>query len=320
MFILFNESMFTHIHWHSTFSFLEAIGKPNKIIARAKELGMTAIGISDYNGMYSAIKFYQIAKEEGIKPIIGVEVGFVLDSNVKIQASQVGNIILIAKDKEWYQNLMILTSFANKEWIAGKPKIDINVLKTHGNWVIAIMGGGESRIAKMMTSDNQESKIIEILWMIQDAVGKENVYLDIAAQSYALLPEMEKINNHILEIAGKTWILCLVHNNFHYPRKDDKEAWEVALAIKDGKKMYDEDRRKPKGEYFIMSEEEIREVLEVNRFERKLIDEMIENNNNLAESINTEIDLNQALFPNYDTPDDIKEIYESVKDELVIKE
>jgi len=62
--------MFTHLHGHSTFSFLEAIGKPNKILARAKELEMNAIAITDYNGMYGIIKFYQTAKDERIKPII----------------------------------------------------------------------------------------------------------------------------------------------------------------------------------------------------------------------------------------------------------
>lgn len=150
--------------------------------------------------------------------------------------------------------------------------------------------------------------------MIQTAVGQENVYLDIIAQDYTTIPVLKKTNDQILDLGGKAHLKFLVHNNYFYPNKDDKEAREVALAIKDGKKMYDEDRRKPKGDYHIMSEEEIREVLEKNSFDRKLIDELIENNGNLADSIAVEIDLNQALFPNYDTPDDIREIYEKVKD------
>jgi DNA polymerase III alpha subunit len=62
--------MFTHVHGHSTFSFLEAIGKPTAIVAKAKELGMNAIAITDYNGMFGAIKLFQAAKNAGIKPII----------------------------------------------------------------------------------------------------------------------------------------------------------------------------------------------------------------------------------------------------------
>lgn len=311
---------YAHIHWHSTFSFLEAIGKPKKIVAKAKELGMTSIGIADYNWMYSAIKFYQIAKEEEINPIIWIETWFVMDINSPFTPQQVGNIILVAKNTQWYQNLMILTSFANKEWIAGKAKIDITTLKTYGSWIIVIMWWLESRISKMMTSDTQESKVIEIIWMIQDAVWKENVYLDIIAQNYSLIPELKRINDQILDFWKKMNLKFLVHNNYFYPDKDDKDAREVALAIKDGKKMYDDDRRKPKWDYHIMSEEEIRETLRKNGFEEEFIDTAIQNNNELAESITIEISLNQALFPNYDTPDDIKEVYEKVKDELVVEE
>jgi DNA polymerase III alpha subunit len=113
----------------------------------------------------------------------------------------------------------------------------------------------------MMLSDNQESKMVEILKMIQDAVGADNVYLDIVAQDYATIPELKKINDQILDLGENTGIRYVVHNNYFYPSKDDKEAWEVALAIKDGKKMYDDDRRKPKGDYHIMSEEEIKAVM-----------------------------------------------------------
>lgn len=111
-----------------------------------------------------------------------------------------------------------------------------------------------------------------------------------------------------------------MHNNYCYPKKDDKDAREVALAIKDGKKMYDEDRRKPKGEYYIMSEDEIREVLKKNGFDDALIEQLFHANATLADSIVTEIDLGQALFPNYDTPDDVREIYEKIKDGLVMEE
>ncbi|MEI6117739.1 MAG: PHP domain-containing protein [bacterium] len=91
---------------------------------------MSAIAITDYNGMYGMVKFYQIAKDEGIKPIIGVEIGFVMDINSHIQEQQIGNIVIIAKSKEGYQSLMELTSFANKEGNKGKPKIDLQALRT----------------------------------------------------------------------------------------------------------------------------------------------------------------------------------------------
>lgn len=309
--------MFVHLHWHSTFSFLEAIGKPNKILARAKELEMNAIAITDYNGMYGAIKFYQTAKDEGIKPIIWVELGFVLDINSVIQANQVGNIVLLARNKEWYANLMELVSFANKDGIAGKPKIDINQLKKFSHGIICIMWGKESWIGKMLALDEKPEKIAEIISMIKDTVGPKDVFLEITAQDEKLLPEIKKINTQVLHLAELTTTECIVDNNYFYPKVGDKEAREIALAIKDGKKVYDEDRRKPKGDYYIMSEEEIRAVCEKSGHNKTDIDKRIDKNNKVAESIDVTIDLNQTLFPNYDAPEDIVELYEKYKDILV---
>ncbi len=312
--------MFTHLHGHSTFSFLEAIGKPTTIVNKAKELWMNAIAITDYNGMYGMIKFYQAAKDVEIKPIIGVELWFVIDINSHIPDNQIGNIIILAKNKEGYQNLMELTSFANKEGIVGKSKIDFQTLKTYGKEIICIFGGENSRIGKMIQSDEKESKIIEIITMIQDIVGQENVYLEIIAQDYKEVPETKKYNEFIQEISKKTTIPCIVSNNYFYPSKEDKPAREVALAIKDGLKIYDENRRKPKGQFHIMTEEEIRKILENNEFETETIDMFIKTNNQIAESITIDIDLHQSLFPNYETPEDIKELYEANKDNVIVHE
>lgn len=312
--------MFTHLHGHSTFSFLEAIGKPAAIVNKAKELWMNAIAITDYNGMYGAIKFYQLTKDTGIKTIIGVELGFVMDIHSQVPQQQIGNIVLLAKNKEGYQSLMELTSFANKEWIQGKPKIDIQALKKFWKEIICLFGWASSWIGKMIALDEKESKMIEIIHLIQDTLGKENVYLEIIAQEYHDTTEHKKTNELLLLIAQKEQIACVVNNNYFYPDQWDKQAWEVALAIKDGLKIYDENRRKPKGKFHIMTEEEIREILENNGFDKKIIDQLIETNKQIADRISTDIDLNQTLFPDYETPEDVKELYEKYKDTLIVNE
>jgi DNA polymerase III alpha subunit len=94
----------------------------------------------------------------------------------------------------------------------------------------------------------------------------------------------------------------------------------MALAIKDGYKMYDEVRRKPKWAYHIMDEEEIVEIMTWNGYDEKQISDWIGNNNKIAESIDVKIQLWQYLFPNYENPEDVKELYEKHKDELVVEE
>lgn len=281
---------------------------------------MNAIAITDYNGMYGMVKFYQLAKDAGIKPIIGVELGFVMDINSQITVQHIGNIVILAKNKEGYQSLMELTSFANKEGIKGKPKIDLQALKIFWRDIICLFGWANSWIGKMIALDEKESKMIEIIHFIQDVVGKENLYLEIIAQDYNETTESKKVNELLLGLAEKEHIACVVNNSYCYPSSWDKQAREVALAIKDGLKIYDESRRKPKGQFHIMTEEEIRTILENNGIDKKIIDHMIETNNTIADNIETAIDLNQALFPNYETPEDVKELYEQYKDKLIVSE
>lgn len=172
----------------------------------------------------------------------------------------------------------------------------------------------------MVTLDEKESKIVEIIHLIQDTIGKENFFLEIIAQDYNETTESKKTNEFIFALSEKEHISCVVNNNFFYPSQEDKPAREVALAIKDGLKIYDENRRKPKGQFHIMSEDEIRNTLKNNGLEETTINKLIETNNSIADSIITAIDLNQALFPNYETPEDVKELYEQYKDKLIIKE
>jgi DNA polymerase III subunit alpha len=311
---------FVHLHGHSTFSFLEAIGKPWAIVNKAKELGMDAIAITDYNGMYGAIKFYQAAKDAWIKAIIGIEVWFVLDINSHIQENQIGNIVILAKNKEGYESLMELTSFANKEGIVTKPKIDLQALKTFWKDIICFFWGANSRFGKMINLDEKEEKITEIIRMIQNAIGKENVYLEIVAQSYDELPEIKKYNDIAFAISKKEQISCVVNNNYFYTSEDEKEAREVALAIKDWLKIYDENRRKPKGQFHIMTEEEIRTILKNNDIDTTTIDTLIQTNKTISDNITTEIELNQVLFPNYETPEDVQELYDKYKDDMITKE
>ncbi len=311
---------FVHLHGHSTFSFLEAIGKPAAIVNKAKELWMSAIAITDYNGMYGMVKFYQLAKDAWIKPIIGVELGFVMDVNSQIPEQQIGNIVIIAKSKEGYQSLMELTSFANKEGIKWKSKIDLQALRTLWREIICLFGGTNSWVGKMIALDEKESKILETIHLIQDILGKENVYMEIIAQDYNEVSEAKKTNDSIIALAEKEDIWCVVNNNYFYPSASDRQAREVALAIKDGLKIYDESRRKPKGKFHIMNEDEIKEILENNGFEKKMIHRLIETNEHIADQIHTEIDLNQTLFPNYETPEDVKKLYEAYQDDLVVKE
>jgi len=308
---------FTHLHGHSTYSFLEAIWTPKKLVEKSKELWFKAIGLTDLFSMYWAVKLYESCRENSINPIIGTELGFVLNMTWYNKIENIWNICLLAKDTEWYQNLMRIVSYANEEWIAGKPKIDIDILWECSKWIIAFMWWEPSRIWKMIYRSEDDDKILEIIHMIQDKLWKDNVYLEIVAQDESKDQNLWKINKKILEIANSEWISVITWNVYNYVEKKDREAREMALAIKDWKKMFDLDRRKPIWDFSLLSGDEIYEILIKNWYSDAQIKQRFDTNNKIASEINIEIIMWQAIFPNYQTPDDVKQLYDSIKDSLV---
>lgn len=306
-----------HLHGHSTYSFLEAIGSPKEIAIRAKELDMPAIALTDYQGCYWLIDFYLKAKAEKIKPLMGVELAFVVDLESQIKNSLIGNINFLAKNENGYHSILRLASFANMEWLDDIRRVDMNAIKKFKDDIYIFMWGENSWIGKMILGNESEQKIIDILQMLIDAYGKENVFLEVIAQDYRNLPQVKKINDGIMSLSKKLWLKKIIGNNYHYLRREDKDAREMALAIKDNYKMYDEQRRKPKGQYYIMSEADIRIVMKNNGFTDKETNLLITQNQQIADSIDIDIELWKTLFPNYETPEELKKIYEQYKDELV---
>lgn len=282
-------------------------------------MGLPALAITDYNGMYGIPAFYLAAKEEGINAILGIEIGFILDLKGTYLTKYIGNICLLAINDTGYYNLMKLTSFANQDGIEGKPKIDFATLKAHHQGLIAFYGGTESRVGKMILSGEPEEKILEIHEMLQE-VFQENCYFEMTAQDEELLSELPKVNQLLLHLARKTDTLCIVNNNYFYPEPKDKPTREMALAIKDNTKMYDVQRRQPAGAYHLMTKDEIKQICLKNGYKAEQIEDWIKNNETIAMQAHAKINLGQALFPVYEAPEEIKQLYEQHKNEFIESE
>ncbi len=122
--------MFTHLHVHTEYSLLDGMCRIPQLIARAKELGMDSLAITDHGALYGVIEFYQQAKEAKIKPIIGCEVYVAVNSRLGRTAADKDpyHLVLLAKDKTGYQNLLKLTTKAHLEGFYYKPRIDKELL------------------------------------------------------------------------------------------------------------------------------------------------------------------------------------------------
>lgn len=116
----------------------------------------------------------------------------------------------------------------------------------------------------MILRDEPRDKIIEIIRMLQSILGEDSVYGEIIAQRHLESSDTEKINTYVYSLCQELSLPCITNPNYHYIKKEDKEAWEVALAVKDAKKIYDADRRQPQGDFYIMEETEVKIILQEN--------------------------------------------------------
>ncbi len=309
--------MYIHLHGHSHYSLLEAIGQPKDIVREAKDYEMTAIALTDYNGLYGAIEFYSACKKAEIKPIIWVELWLVPDASVRKKDEHSWNIVLIAKDEEWYATLLKLTSESHLHgWNINKARIDMKMLTHYHTWLIALMWWPGSSLAEAILS-GWEASAIEHITQISDLLWKENTILELCVQDENKYSNIKTINRQVEKLRTHLELTCVCSNNYHYIDQTDQEVFEVALNIKDGKRMFDEDRRKVTLEQYIMNEDDIRNQLESNWYEASLIEELIWNTQLVADRCNVNIPMWTILFPKYESPDQIKDLYEKHKGEMI---
>lgn len=300
--------MLNHLHWHSQYSLLEAIGSTKGILAKLKEIWSTTAPLMDYNGMYNAINHFQLCKKEGLKPIIWVELWVQVAMQWK-SISKIRFVTFVAKNYEWYLTLLDIVSRAhtsNKNW---EPHLQLSYFpETHNN-IIAYIHGYESPFWDMIQAWRTLEDITHIIMSYEEILWKWNVILEVIPQdpkANALLAQANRVLRQIHENTGLP-IICA--SDFHYIHQDDQEAYDIARCIKDGKRVYDEDRRKTQWDFSIMSEEDIRTACEKNGFVESQIDEMITTTEKVADMIDIQIPLWNILFPEYESPEDIKELY-----------
>ena len=259
-------------------------------------------------------------KDEGIKPIVGVEIGFALDANNVANLKSVGSITLLAMSTEWYHNLLQLVTYASQTGIEFRPKVDMKSLTEYKNWILAFCWGVESRISKMLLNWEPLSKIQEIIGMLKTTLWTENFYLEIIAQDEKTHPNIAKINKTILELSETTQAPCIISNIYAYPLPKDKTNQELAMAIKDNLKLFDPNHRVPTTENHLMTEEEIRSIALKNGYSPHQVDEWIQNTALIADRSDFKIEMGTSLFPKYDGEEDLEIIYQNWKDRMILEE
>lgn len=288
---------FTHLHVHTEFSLLDGSCKIKEIVARAKELGMDSLAITDHGVMYGVIDFYKAAKEVGIKPIIGCEVYVAPGSRFNKEAGQsedkYHHLVLLAENNEGYANLMKIVSKGFIDGFYYKPRVDYEVLEQYHEGIIALSACLAGEVQKYLARGfYEEGKKAALRY--QDIFGKGNYYLELQDHG---IPEQKMVNNSLLRMSRELDIELVATNDVHYINAEDAVAHDILLCIQTGKKVSDEDRmRYEGGQFYLKSEDEMRQL-----FPYAL--QALENTHKIAERCNVEIEFGVTKLPRYDVPE-----------------
>ena len=247
---------FVHLHVHTEYSLLDGACRIKDLAKRVRELGQTAVAITDHGVMYGVIDFYRACKEEEIKPIIGCEVYvsprkrtekvYGLDSENR-------HLVLLCKNEEGYRNLCYMVSSGFTEGFYNRPRVDMDLLRARHGGLIALSACLAGEIPRRLLNGDYEGARAHALEM-QSIFGKDSYYLELQDHG---IRDQAAVNQGILRLHEETGIPLVCTNDAHYLRKEDAEAHDVLLCIQTGKTIYDEDRMRyePRNFYLRSTEE-----------------------------------------------------------------
>jgi len=229
---------FTHLHLHTDYSLLDGAITIEKLIDFAKKNEFKSLAITDHGNIFGAVKFFQLAKKAGIKPVLGMEAYFAEDIKIKDPNKKYHHLIILVQNSEGYRNLCKLIAFSYQDGFYFKPRIDYKMLEQHSAGLIvttACLGG---HIPSLLMENNYTEADKKLDWFL-DVFGKERFYLEVQPPD---LEDQRSLNTKLFDIAKKRNISTVATGDCHYIHKEDHEAHEIMLCVQTHHKITDTDR------------------------------------------------------------------------------
>lgn len=287
-------SDFVHLHLHSEYSLLDGACRIKDIPLRAKECGHTAVALTDHGVLYGVIGFVDACKKEGIKPIIGCEVYVAPRSRFDRNASS-GNpyhLVLLCENNVGYKNLMEIVSRSFTEGFYSKPRVDMELLRSHSEGLIALSACLAGKIPHMLSAGDFEAARAAAV-EYSEIFGKDNFFIELQDHG---LDEQKQIIPELVRLANECDIPLVATNDCHYLRRKDANTQAILMCIQMNRTITD---GRPIG-------------FETDEFYYKDSNEMkmlfgsysgaIENTVRIAERCNVCIESSGIVLPSFDCP------------------
>jgi len=295
-------SDFVHLHNHTHHSLLDGLTKIPDLVKAVDGMGMEAVAITDHGTMSGVVEFYKAAKDEGVKPIIGIEAYIAARSRhdrdpQKDKARY--HLTLLAMNDTGYRNLMYLSTTANLEGMYYKPRMDHELLESHNEGIIALSGCASGEVGENLRQDNYEEAKRIAAWY--KSVFGDRYYLELQDHGHLESPTkwevQTTINGYIEQLSKELDIPCVLTSDGHYLTHDDQDAHEILLCVGTGSFLSDEKRMSLKD-----FELHVTEPTEIIARWGTTHPEVILNTKRVADRCNVKLELGRILIPKFPTP------------------
>ena len=283
---------FTHLHLHTQYSLLDGAIRLDELFPKALALGMKQVAMTDHGNLFGALDFYLKARAHGLKPILGCET-YVAQDRLDRSERKSHHLVLLAKNLAGWKNLSYLNSMAFLEGFYYHPRIDRKLLREHSEGLVALSACLGGAVSRAILHSGMETAV-EVAREYDDIMGRGNYFLEVQANG---LPDQEKVNAGIIEIARKTGIPIVATNDCHYLERKDARAHEILMCVGQKTTVNDSKRMQhPTDAYYLRSPEEMAELF-------KDLPEALENAERIGELCNVEFELGKKLLPRFKVPD-----------------
>lgn len=287
---------FAHLHVHTEYSLLDGACRMERLLDAAKEMGQTAVAITDHGCMYGVVEFYKAAKKRGIQPILGCEVYVARRTRFdKVHELDGENrhLVLLCENEAGYHNLLALVSKAWVEGFYSKPRVDLDLLREHHEGLIALSACLAGEIPRALTRGDYEGAR-EAALRYEGIFGRGNFYLELQDHGMA---EQKRINPQLIRLSRETGIPLVATNDCHYIAPEDSRMHRVLLCIQTGRTIEDENAMEfGSEEFYFKSEEEMRALFPD-------VPEAVDNTVKIAQRCQVELEFGKTKLPAFFTPD-----------------
>ncbi|MBO5649470.1 MAG: DNA polymerase III subunit alpha [Clostridia bacterium] len=292
------EQDFVHLHTHSEYSLLDGAIRVTDLPRLAKEMGHTAVALTDHGNMYGAVAFYRACIAEGVRPIIGCEIYVAPKSRYLKTADRESNyyhLVLLVENETGYKNLIALVSRAYTEGFYGKPRADAELLAMYSEGLICLTGCMGGYIPSLLLRGDYEEARNYAEWL-RDVYGESSVFLEMQDHGIA---RQKEINRALRQLSAETGIPLVVTNDAHYPRRTDADTQAILMCIQTNSSMED---GRPIGfetdEFFYKSAAELSDL-----FWREEEQQAMRNTKCIADRCHFDFSFDRLYLPVYRTPD-----------------